>query len=270
MNVDVVKEIAYSRNITDEWVQYIATNLGESKDNQEVLFTKQAVIEPYNPVANDKSGTGGSANPIDKERPSDKDINGPDLQTRGAHTAQAVTNQVQQSETDHVEEFEVGNIVQGLMALILEEMRIFINMSHEKIRTDKDNLRNIWEDVSQATPFVITAACLLFIKQPATPPRVREILRKKCCSSSFLNDDVMLKLFSQVVIGLIVTHFLRGSSYRAVLRKPIQYNAVLSFRCSPMKERQSWSSHLNSVRYSRSICSVSWCRHLWRCSVTHS
>lgn len=74
-----------------------------------------------------------------------------------------------------------------------------------------------------------TSDCLLFNKQPATTLRAKEIQRTIFLFSAIFSDNVMLKIFSCVVIGFFVTRSCHGLIYTGVLSKDIQYYAVLNF-----------------------------------------
>lgn len=224
MNEDEEEDLGDPRNTAYERVWSTFTDLGERENEQEVSFTsftEQVRNVPYNPVANDRGCSGGSADPIDEIRESEDDINDHDIQTREAPIVHTAANQARQWDTDRVDEPEAVNNVQGLTTFILEEMDIFINKIYWEVRTDKENLLKLWEDLFQATSIITTAACSIFIKQPATAPRAKEIQRKICILLEIFNDNVMLKILLRVVVGFLVTRFLRGSSYTAVSSKGI-------------------------------------------------
>lgn len=63
--------------------------------------------------------------------------------------------------------------------------------------------------------------------------RAKKVLRKICLVPAVLNDDMLLKILPQVVVGFFVTRFIRGSSYTAASSKGIQYYTVLNFLLQP-------------------------------------
>lgn len=112
-NNDDEKVTENPRKTAEERVWVTATDLDESKGEQEGLFTGHVRNRPYNAEANDRVGTGGLADPINKERPSDEGINGHDLQTREEPSAHTAPNQAQQLYMDHVNESKVVNNAQA-------------------------------------------------------------------------------------------------------------------------------------------------------------
>lgn len=90
MDDDEEADLDDPRNTAGEKVWNIAIDLEESEDEQEVSFTKQVGNELYDPVANDRGGTSGSADLKNEKKPSDKGINDHDIRTRETSTAHTV------------------------------------------------------------------------------------------------------------------------------------------------------------------------------------
>lgn len=183
--LNILKKTANAR------VLNTATGLGKRKDEKEVSIIEQMSNEAMNPAANDRGGTDASAGPVNKERSSDNGINEQDLRMREAPTAHTAANQTQQRDTNHFDDSEAASLDQGLKKFVLKGMGMFINRIQEEVRAVKENLRKLKDDLCQAKSIITTAACSLFIKQPATAPRAREMQRKNRFLLAVFSDNVM-------------------------------------------------------------------------------
>lgn len=75
--------------------------------------------------------------------------------------------------------------------IYFKKMGTSINKIREEVRTGKEDLRTLLENVFQATSIIITAACVLFIKQPATTPSVTMKQRKMYLPPAIFDDNVL-------------------------------------------------------------------------------
>ena len=214
-----------------------APNLGESEDEREVSFTEQVGNEPYNPAANARRMHRDLTDPIDEDRPSGPSIDVGELHTHGTSTARhwAVNSRENAAvlNISGVDESAVLTIVQGLKTFISKEMNMSFNKLSEEVRSDREELHKLREDVTQATSIMTTTACSLFIKNPATTPRGKEIQRKICLLPAIFNDNIMLMIVPRVVTGFFATSVLCGSSYTTISSTAIQFYSVLNFSLQP-------------------------------------
>lgn len=174
--------------------------------------------EPYIPLANDGGSTGGSADHLwlkatKRWHAWTRPLN--------AWSTYSAINRQSKTTVRHWPRRWLRSYthLSGFEDIQFKWMVRSINTIRETVLTDKRNLRKLRKDVLQAASIIITSACLLFIKHPATTPWTKEIQRTICLLPVIFDLNLFLDILLRVVVGFHVTRFRRGSSYMTVSSK---------------------------------------------------
>ncbi len=164
--------------------------------------------------------------------------------------AQTMVETVQRSST--VVDYSVLlNIVEQLKGSISTSVNASIAQLLQEIRTDRDNIKKLREYVSELTSVVTTAASAMFIKNPSSNPRIKEIQNILCLLPALFGDSFMLKVIPRVVLGFILRTIQSGSSTSQLETKGIEAYAVLYFSRKPNEKKKDKFDSVIGLTYSK-------------------
>ena len=126
----------------------------------------------------------------------------------------------------------------------------------KEIRSDREDMNKLRENVEGLTSIITTTASAMFIKNPSANPRTKEIRNKLCLLPPIFNYSIMLQIIPRVVIGFIVKHIKTGSALTDLELKGIQQYSILHFSKKPKENRkEKFGSEVGQI-YSKYRCSL--------------
>ena len=106
---------------------------------------------------------------------------------------------------------------------IVTEVENSFNQKFNELRSDREVIKKLEENVSVLTSVVTTTVSAAFIKQKSCQPRMKEIHRRLCLLPVLYNDQLMLMILPRVVLGFLVTNIVNGAAYVTLERNGITF-----------------------------------------------
>ena len=108
----------------------------------------------------------------------------------------------------------------------------------KEIRSDREQIYNLRDDVTELTSIITTSASTIFNKHASSNPRTKEIHKKLCLLHPLFNDQFLLKVVPLFVIGFFVTNINEGSTYQSLEARGIELFATLYFSKQPSERKR--------------------------------
>ncbi len=220
-----------------------APNLGESEDEQEVSFN----VECEKDFEVSDLGHGEQRDEPSNVPDSHTAPHGLSSQRMGQKLGGANSSGMLEG-VDGIDDSVVLNIVGKLKRSISSAMNSSFDQILKEIRSDRESILKLREHVTELTSIITTTASAMFIKNPSSTPRTKEIHNKLCLLPALFSENFMLKVLPRVVTGFISTTINSGSACSDLEFKGIEFFSVLYFSKQPNeKKKEKFDSDIGRV-----------------------
>lgn len=231
-------------------------NLGESDDEQEVSFNGglDVATETIN-AEKEKQSIPVQTRPCTPHSSSRRSLLSPPT-TLTNNVDDAGFGRSLPTVPEQFDESVMLNVIGTLRHHVSSTVNSSLDQILKEIRSDRDSVKMLRDDVDSLTSMITTMACAIFIKNQSTHPRMKEIQRHLCLLPALFNDAFMLKVIPRVVTGFISRNVNGVSTENELQLKGIELYTVLHFSRQPGETKnEKYDSEVGRV-YSTYRCSL--------------